>query len=95
MLIFAREAATRLGATTMDRPEWVAVHPHRAEVYCTLTSNKNRGIKENQPLDGANPRPRTPWPDHPLAPDGDDHGSDSFEWDLFLLAGNPGVHKEG
>ncbi|WP_221436048.1 PhoX family protein [Aeromonas caviae] len=96
VLIFAREAATRLGATTMDRPEWVAVHPHRAEVYCTLTNNKNRGLKENQPLDGANPRAENPYGQIiRWRPMGDDHGSDSFEWDLFLLAGNPGVHKEG
>ncbi len=96
VLIFAREAATRLGATTMDRPEWVAVHPHRAEVYCTLTNNKNRGIKENQPLDGANPRAENPYGQIiRWRPMGDDHGSDRFEWDLFLLAGNPGVHKEG
>lgn len=96
VLIFAREAATRLGATTMDRPEWVAVHPHRAEIYCTLTNNKNRGIKENQPLDGANPRAENPYGQIiRWRPMGDDHGSDSFEWDLFLLAGNPGVHKEG
>ncbi|MEI4968378.1 PhoX family phosphatase [Aeromonas caviae] len=96
VLIFAREAATRLGATTMDRPEWVAVHPHRAEVYCTLTNNKNRGLKENQPLDGANPRAENPYGQIiRWRPTGGDHGSDSFEWDLFLLAGNPGVHKEG
>lgn len=96
VLIFAREAATRLGATTMDRPEWVAVHPHRAEVYCTLTNNKNRGLKENQPLDGANPRAENPYGQIiRWRPAGGDHGSDSFEWDLFLLAGNPEVNKEG
>ncbi len=96
VLIFAREAATRLGATTMDRPEWVAVHPHRAEAYCTLTNNKNRGLKENQPLDGANPRAENPYGQIiRWRPTAGDHGSDSFEWDLFLLAGNPGVHKEG
>ncbi|MGE6294606.1 PhoX family protein [Aeromonas media] len=96
VLIFAREAATRLGATTMDRPEWVAVHPHRAEAYCTLTNNKNRGLKENQPLDGANPRAENPYGQIiRWRPAGGDHGSDSFEWDLFLLAGNPEVNKEG
>ena len=94
--IFAREAATRLGATTMDRPEWVAVHPHRAEAYCTLTNNKNRGLKENQPLDGANPRAENPYGQIiRWRPAGGDHGSDSFEWDLFLLGGNPAVNKEG
>lgn len=96
VLIFAREAATRLGATTMDRPEWVAVHPHRAEAYCTLTNNKNRGLKENQPLDGANPRAENPYGQIiRWRPAGGDHGSDSFEWDLFLLGGNPAVNKEG
>ena len=32
----------------MDRPEWVAANPNKAEVYCSLTNNKNRGIKLNK-----------------------------------------------
>ncbi|MBL4720409.1 MAG: PhoX family phosphatase, partial [Alphaproteobacteria bacterium] len=59
--IHTRQAASAVGATTMDRPEWVAAHPHRAEVYCSLTHNKNRGRKPNAggdatPVGGPNPR---------------------------------------
>jgi len=31
-VIHARAAADRLGATKMDRPEWIAVHPQTKEV---------------------------------------------------------------
>ena len=95
VLIFAREAATVVGATTMDRPEWVAVHPQSKTVCCTLTNNKYRGVKENQPLDGANPRAKNPygqiirWREH-----GGDNSATRFDWDLFLIAGNPTVHKD-
>ena len=59
--IFTRMAASAVKATTMDRPEWVAAHPKKAEVYCALTNNKNRGKKPNAggdatPVGGPNPR---------------------------------------
>ena len=53
--IHTRQAASAVGATTMDRPEWVAAHPGRAEVYCCLTNNKNRGVKPNAGGDAALP----------------------------------------
>jgi len=59
--IHTRLAASAVGATTMDRPEWVGANPKAAEVYCCLTNNKNRGIKSNAggdptPIGGPNPR---------------------------------------
>src|SRR5690606_10369757 len=54
VLVNARAAADQVGATPMDRPEWVAVHPLSREVYVTLSNNDARG--EAQPLDAANPR---------------------------------------
>ncbi|GAA0698931.1 PhoX family phosphatase [Marinobacterium maritimum] len=91
VLIFAREAATQVGATTMDRPEWVAVHPNNKTVFCTLTNNKNRG-KEGQPVGGPNPRAKNNygqilrwWPHN------GDHTANRFDWDLFAIAGNPAV----
>ncbi len=67
VLIFAREAATQVGATTMDRPEWVAVHADKKHVFCTLTNNKHRGAKDNQPSMTANPRTRKSlWPYYSL-----------------------------
>lgn len=95
VLIYAREAATIVGATTMDRPEWVAVHPKTKSVCCTLTNNKNRGQKDNQPVTGPNPRAENKygqivrWSEQY-----GDNTADTFNWDLFLVAGNPTVHKD-
>ncbi|MBV7300466.1 PhoX family protein [Enterovibrio paralichthyis] len=94
VLIFAREAATQVGATTMDRPEWVAVHPGNKHVFCTLTNNKYRGVRENQPLNVANPREKNPY-GHIVRwePKGGDHTATDFNWDIFVLAGNPDVQE--
>ena len=59
--IFTRLAASKVGATTMDRPEWIASNPKKNEVCCCLTNNKNRGIKTNKggdkvDVDKVNPR---------------------------------------
>jgi len=59
--IHTRQAASKVGATTMDRPEWVAVNPTKAEAFVALTNNKNRGKKPNAGGDdtsanGPNPR---------------------------------------
>jgi secreted PhoX family phosphatase len=48
VLVKTRQAADRVGATMMDRPEWCAVRPRilgysEIEVYCTLTNNSRRG----------------------------------------------------
>jgi secreted PhoX family phosphatase len=37
--IHTRLAASAVGATTMDRPEWVASNPNRVESYVALTNN--------------------------------------------------------
>ncbi|MEO1718678.1 MAG: PhoX family phosphatase [Pseudomonadota bacterium] len=96
--IMTRMAGSAVGATTMDRPEWVASHPDRAEVYCALTNNKNRGIKPNAggdatPVGGPNPREANKYGQIVRwRPDDGDHTADGFSWDLFVLAGNPVVH---
>ncbi len=96
VMIFTRMAATQVGATTMDRPEWVAVHPSNKSVYCTLTNNKHRGVKDTQAVNAVNPREKNPYGHivrwHPL---NGDHTSHTFEWDIYVLAGNPTVHPSG
>lgn len=95
IMIYARKAATQVGATTMDRPEWVAVHPDQNSVFCTLTNNKNRGEKENQPVGGPNPRAKNNYGQIVRwRPAGGDHTSNQFSWDLYVIAGNPTVHKD-
>ncbi|MCP5368373.1 MAG: PhoX family phosphatase [Hyphomicrobiales bacterium] len=98
--IHTRQAASKVGATTMDRPEWVAANPTRAEVYCSLTNNKNRGKKPNAggdatPVGGPNPRADNRYGQIVRwRPDGGDHTAEGFAWDLFVLAGNPTVHQD-
>lgn len=97
--IYTRQAGSKVGATTMDRPEWVASNPNKPELYCALTNNKNRGIKPNAggdetPVGGPNPRPANKYGQIVRwIPEGGDHVSNKFSWDLFVLAGNPGVHE--
>jgi secreted PhoX family phosphatase len=95
-LIFARQAASKVDATTMDRPEWVAANPHKAEVYVALTNNKNRAVKDNQPINAANPRKGNPY-GHIIRwrPEALDHTSEHFIWDFYAIAGNPTVHSDG
>jgi len=98
--IFSRIAASKVGATTMDRPEWVAVSPVAAEAYCALTNNKNRGLKTNaggdeQPVGGPNPREANNYGQIVRwRPEGGNHAADAFQWDLYVMAGNPTVHDD-
>ena len=98
--IHTRQAASKVGATTMDRPEWVAANPLRAEAYCCLTNNKNRGVKPNAggdatPAGGPNPREKNVYGQIVRwRPDGGDHTAVGFAWDLYVVAGNPTVHKD-
>ncbi|WP_251977059.1 PhoX family protein [Salinicola avicenniae] len=42
VIIHTCDAADRMGATPMDRPEWSSVDPVSGEVYFTLTNNSKR-----------------------------------------------------
>ena len=98
--IHTRQAASAVGATTMDRPEWVTANPNKAEAYCCLTNNKNRGVKPNAggdltPVGGPNPREKNKYGQIVRwMPDGGDHASATFAWDLYVIAGNPTVHGD-
>jgi len=98
--IFSRIAASRVGATTMDRPEWVAVSPVAAEAYCCLTNNRNRGVQANaggdwQPVGGPNPREVNHYGQIVRwRPADGDHAAEGFTWDLYVMCGNPAVHDD-
>ncbi len=102
--VFTRMAGSRVGATTMDRPEWIAVHPNAAEAYCCLTNNSRRGaltdagtVRTNaggdpMTVNAVNPRETNNYGQIVRwRPANGDHGADSFSWDLYVMAGNPTV----
>ncbi len=88
VVIKARQAADIMGATPMDRPEWVAVDPYTREGYVSLTNNLLRGQVPDQPVDSANPRAENyhgqilRWREA-----GDEVRATEFTWELFVLAG--------
>ena len=104
VLIKCRQAADRVGATMMDRPEWVAVHPTTREVYLTLTNNNRRGstpVSSNlvngstgggsarPPVDAANPRPLNVY-GHIIRwrETAGDVAATTFDWDIFVQCGD-------
>lgn len=96
VLVHARLAADVVGATKMDRPEWIAVHPQTGEVYVTLTNNAQRGAPGKPAVDAANPRANNVfgailrWRE-----DAQDAASAGFAWDHFVVAGDPAVPDAG
>jgi len=90
VLLYARSAADRVGATPMDRPEWIAVDARQKAVYCSLTNNTRRGDVGNRGADAANPRIDNTF-GHIIRwrEAGGDPTATDFQWDIFLLAGDP------
>jgi hypothetical protein len=96
VVIDARTAGDVVGATYMDRPEWLAVHPRTQEVYVTLSNNTARGkgkpLHQAEPMGADAANPRAPnlmghivrWREA-----GGDAAATSFRWDVFLQAGEP------
>lgn len=109
VLIKTRQAADRVGATMMDRPEWIAAHPVTNEIYLTLTNNNRRGStptssnnfdgtsgagSSRPAIDAANPRPDNDF-GH-IIRWRDDRGSVQstyFEWDIFVQCGDKATTK--
>lgn len=97
VVIKCRQAADIAGATKMDRPEWIAVHPKTQEVFVTLTNNALRGQAgraQDEQLNEANPRPDNQmghivrWQESER-----DAAATSFRWMHFALAGDPQADK--
>ena len=106
VLINVRLAATALGATRMDRPEWGAVDPLTGAVYMTLTNN-TAAQRPLDALDGANPRhyndPRSNGSAQRGNPNGHiirwqeakgDAAATAFRWDIYLFAARAGTDPQ-
>jgi len=73
VLTNARQASRVVGATPLDRPEDVEIHPHDGSVFLALTNNSNHGNFHGQiirfmPADG-------------------DHASEKFTFEVFVAGG--------
>jgi secreted PhoX family phosphatase len=91
VVVHCREAADRVGATPLDRPEDVAVNPMNGRVYLSCTMNPQRSEETARAgADAANPRSPNP-SGHiiELIEDGGDVAATRFRWEVFVLAGNP------
>ena len=104
VLIKCRQAADVLGATKMDRPEWIAVHPQTGEVFVTLTNNSQRGQQgraDNEMVNDANPRSENimghiiRWREGNASTSASagDAAATEFRWMNFALAGDPQAAK--
>ena len=93
VLVNTRHAASAVGATRMDRPEWGAINPKNGEVYFTMTNNASRTVANT---DAANPRAYAD--DDGLTRSGNPNGhiirfrelsnaatAIKFTWDIFLF----------
>lgn len=73
VLTFCREASKLLGATKLDRPEDIKIHPHTGDVYIALTNNIKRMNFHGSILR--------------LSPANGNHEDGSFEARDFLVGG--------
>jgi len=98
VVLRCREAADRLGATPLDRPEDVAVSPRTGHVYLSCTQNLARdggevvvaGRTLDTRTDRASPRaPNASGHILEFIEQGGDAAATAFRWEIFLLAGAP------
>jgi uncharacterized protein len=95
ILINTRAAADAVGATKMDRPEWIDVIDSKKEVYVTLTNNSGRGTGTNPGVDGPNPRVANRYGQIVRWDYANDFTDPVFYWEIFALAGDPAVATTG
>jgi hypothetical protein len=87
VLVFTRLAADILGATPMDRPEWVTVGP-TGDCFWAMTNNSQRETADAVNL-------RAPNPDGYILKthDSDNHVGTTFTWEHYIFADE--THAEG
>lgn len=94
VLTYTRIAADTVGATPMDRPEWISTAPN-GDVYCNLTNNSQRGVAdaddtpletESKRVNAANPLVKNIYGHIIKWRDSNNHIGTTFNWDIFVLA---------
>ncbi len=104
ILINTRAAADAVGATMMDRPEWIDTFPQALTAIATLTNNNRRGStsasvndpngttiagSSRPPVDTANPRAINNYGHIITWKYDSDWTEPDFAWEIFVLAGDP------
>lgn len=103
--VHTRLAADAVGATKMDRPEWVDVHPGNGEVYVTMTNNASRRVAPTgtqSQVDAANPRAYVDVRGGTTTQSGNVNGhivrfkdaapdATRFDWDIYLFGSEAGA----
>ena len=87
ILVNTRLAADAVGATKMDRPEWIAASP-KGELYVTLTNNTQRGTTGKAGVNNSNPTAVNSSGHIIRWKDADKHVGKTFNWEIFVLANN-------
>ncbi len=85
ILVNTRLAADAVGATKMDRPEWIAASP-KGDMYVTLTNNTQRGTTGRAGVNSANPTAVNSSGHIIRWKDADKHVGKTFNWEIFVLA---------
>lgn len=110
ILINTRGAADAVGATMMDRPEWIDTFPESLTAIATLTNNNRRGSippsvnnpngstvagSARPPVDEANPRAINNYGHIIRWYYAHDFSEPTFGWDIFALCGDPANSGHG
>ncbi len=110
ILINTRGAADVVGATMMDRPEWIDTFPRTLTAIATLTNNNRRGTSPSSvntpdgttaagsarpPVDAVNPRVANTYGHIIRWYYRQDWTESMFGWDLFALCGDPANPAHG
>ncbi len=95
ILINTRLAADLVGATKMDRPEWIDTFPEHLTAIATLTNNTSRGAGSNPGVDAPNPRSVNRYGHVIRWSYTQDWTQNAFAWDIFALAGDPANPAHG
>ena len=91
VLVRTRQAADAVGATKMDRPEWITHDQITGQMYVTCSNNSRRGTGTNPGTDTANPRVANQYGHIVRWTETNGHSGTTFAWEIFILAGDPSL----